>query len=194
MAYAPERFIGAQRSLLETSQSIGIRGLEGAGQLLELNMQATRALFSAGSRQMSGLSPSALSGGSREGMSSALQADSAALTSYAVRLMEIVSSTNGEIARLLQQQATQMQSLVNEMMADTLRNAPGDGGSMLSMMNAPFGAMQRAAGQAARQAVDAAAQAAGTATQNGEALARSTIAKANEAGTSHTPRTHKPKE
>ncbi|WP_157991514.1 phasin family protein [Caldimonas tepidiphila] len=167
MAYAPERLVNAQRALFETSQNLGLKSIEGAARLFELNVQTMSSMLGSGGDRMAGMAggdgASAMQAGT-----SLMQADGKALASYTRQVMEIVSSTNGEIARLIQQQAASLQSLASEMMNATMNAAPGTNDALQSMMRAPFGAMQRGfeqANGAATRAGNSVAQAADTTTQ-----------------------------
>lgn len=147
MSYSPERFLEAQRQLFETSQTIALREFEGAVRLTELQMQAWSALMGVGARQMPAASSAAARAG-KDGASAAAHSAADTLSSCTGQMMEVVTGTQSEVARLLQQQAMEWQSLLGEMASATLGQLPADNDAFFRAMNAASTSGSRSAGRA----------------------------------------------
>ena len=106
MPVASETLLDAQRTLLETSQLIGMKGLETGVKLLDLNMRTLRDLRDT----------TAVPG---NGAGAALEL--AGPSGYLQQLSELCMSTGSEIARLLQRQAEGMQALLGALFASGWR-------------------------------------------------------------------------
>ena len=96
MPDASETLLDAQRTLLETSQLLGMKGLEAGVKLFDLNMRTLRDLRDT----------AAVPG---NGTGAALEL--AGPSGYLQQLSELCTSTGSEIARLLQRQAEGLQAL-----------------------------------------------------------------------------------
>ena len=109
MYNAPEQFLAAQRALLDTTHHVGLRAIEGASKLFELNAEVARATLNRTAEQLR----TALSADAAR----PVEANPAALVqpalervaAYSKRAYGIVSSTNDDIVSLLQRHAAGVQ-------------------------------------------------------------------------------------
>ena len=166
MPATSERILGAQRALLQTSQDIGLKTLDGVARLVELNMQAMRTVLAAGGDRMGSLGRPGAAAAAATASFASMQSESAASASYLRQISELAASTGSELVTLMQRQAIAWQSLANELTAAVWQTTPVNNDMFAAMMRNPFEAAQGVF----QQATGAVAQAADTAAQTGRAF------------------------
>lgn len=186
MPSTSERVLAAHRSLLQTSQDIGLRALDGVARLFEIQMQAARTVLTTGTERIASMAQPGARTTAAAGLAS-MQPDPVDLSSYLRQVAEVASTTGTELAQLSQQQAVALQSLISEFTAMVWQTRPINSDAFVAMMRNPFAATQsvfrqatdsvsRSATAAAQtvdgvtKAADGAARANGTATQSGRAF------------------------
>ena len=123
MINGTEQLVAAQRALLDTAHNVGLKALEGATKLMDLNVQAARATLTEATAQIKSML--AVEPGKVFDKGFAVQAPSTEkATAYAKHAYEIFTTTNGEIAELLQKHVDESQEYVVEMMDAAAKNAP----------------------------------------------------------------------
>ena len=116
--------MNAQHAVLETSQSLGLKGVEVASRFFDLNTQATQGWLTAGSAAPKAGPPDAL-------------AFAGGLAEYTRRAVALSWQTQAEIAQLLTQQVGQVQTLMAEMLSAGLLGAAHLHDPTLHGMRAP---------------------------------------------------------
>ncbi len=166
MSKSTDRITDAQSAILETAQSVGVRALEGAVELLQLNLQAAQ-LAASGAPEAA----RSASNGRQNGGNGAGQLDPSLAFAYQRRAMDIVVRANADIAPLIAQQFRQMQAFYSEATTAALNNASQAGGPFSAFMRGPLEAVQQTMEQtseAMARAATSAAQAVGSAVNDTE--------------------------
>lgn len=169
-----ERVFAAQRALLQTSQDIGLRALDGVARLFEIQVQAARTVLTTSTERIASMAQPDMQTTAAAGLAS-LQPDPAGLSSYLRQVADAASATGSELVQLSQQQAVALQSLINEFTAMVWQTTPINSDAFVAMMRNPFAATQsafRQATDAVNRSAGAAAQAVDAATQAAEGAAR----------------------
>ena len=123
MINGTEQMVAAQRALLDTAHNVGLKAIEGATKLMDLNVQAARATLAEATTQMKSMLQ--VEPGKMFDKNFAIQQPSTEkATAYAKHAYEILATTNGEIAELLQKHVDESQEYVVEMMDAAAKNAP----------------------------------------------------------------------
>lgn len=144
-----ESFVAAQRALLDTAHNIGLKSVEGAAKLFELNLQAVRATIGESTEQFKSLLQADPASRLTDKSLTALpQASGEKLASYAKQAYDIVAATNGEIAELLQKQVEDTQQLAVAAIDAAAKNAPAGSETLFAAARNSFGAARSAYAQA----------------------------------------------
>ena len=141
MVATSDRILGAQRALLQTSQDVGLRTLDGVARLFEINVQATRTLLAAGADRLGSTAQPDAAGAAAAGLLFTQSGPNAA-ASYLRQVTDLASSTGMELAHLLQEQAIALQSLISELTAAVWQTRPINTDAFVAMMRNPLGAAQ----------------------------------------------------
>lgn len=113
MYNVPENYLAAHRALLDTTQNINLRALEGATKLFELNVEATRATVNRTAEQIrSALDNSPAVAPVNVNPVELVQPVFERAAAYSKRVYGIVTSTNEDIVSLLQQHVADAQQNV----------------------------------------------------------------------------------
>lgn len=123
MTNGTEQLVAAQRALLDTAHNVGLKALEGATKLMDLNVQAARATLSEATTQMKSMLEAEPTKLFDKGFA-VQQPSTEKATAYAKHAYEIFTTTNGEIAELLQKHVEESQDYVVELMDAAAKNAP----------------------------------------------------------------------
>lgn len=123
MITGTEQLVAAQRALLDTAHNVGLKALEGASKLMDLNVQAVRATLAETTTQMKSLLETEPSKLMEKGFA-VPQPSTEKATAYAKHAYEIFTTTNGEIAELLQKHVEESQETVVELMDAAAKTAP----------------------------------------------------------------------
>ena len=102
--------MNAQHAVLETTQSISLKGVEAATRFFDLQTQAAQGMLAAGSTAPHAGPPDAL-------------ALANGLAEYTRRAVSLAWQTQAELAQLLTQQAGQVQTLLAELVSTGLLGA-----------------------------------------------------------------------
>ncbi len=160
MSKSPERITSAQRALIETTQTIGQKALDSAVELLQLNLQATQLAASPAVEQMKSVAQPNASQGRRADAPGTNGYDPSLVLAYHRQVLDIASRGNSEIMPLLIRQASEFQSLMNELFSTAISSTPSGADAYSTMFRTPFEAMQRTMEQASAAITRAAATAA----------------------------------
>ena len=98
----------AHRAVIESTQDIGLKGVEVATRFFELHTQAAQGMLASGSDAAHGGMPDAvaLARGTAE---------------YTQRAMSLAWQTHAELSQLVNRQAGQLQNLFNELLAAAIQ-------------------------------------------------------------------------
>lgn len=144
-----ESIVAAQRALLETAHNVGLKSIEGAAKLFELNLQAVRATIGETTEQFKSLLEADAAARLTDKSLTALpQASGEKLASYTKQAYDIVAATNGEIAELLQKHVEDTQELAVAAFDNAAKNAPAGSESLFAAARTSFGAARSAYTQA----------------------------------------------
>ena len=162
-----EQFVAAQRAALDTAHNIGLKAIEGLSQLFELNVQATRTAIADTTSQMKALFDVEVLRIADKGF--AFQSPSAEkLMAYVQQAYEIVSTTNSEIAELLQKHVEEAQEFAVEAIDNAAKYAPVGSESVFTAAKSSLGAARNAY----EQAVNASKQVSEIAERNATTVAK----------------------
>ena len=144
-----ESIVAAQRALLETAHNVGLKSIEGAAKLFELNLQAVRATIGETTEQFKSLlEADAATRLTDKSLTALPQASGEKLASYTKQAYDIVAATNGEIAELLQKHVEDTQELAVAAIDNAAKNAPAGSESLFAAARTSFGAARSAYTQA----------------------------------------------
>ena len=171
MSKSTDRIVDAQNAILETAESVGVRALESAVELLQLNLQAAQLAANATTETAKA------SGSTRQGgaaAAAAQQFDPSLAFAYQRRAWEIVSRASADVMPLLAQQAQQLQTFYNEMTSATMSVAPAANGPLSALVRSPLEVMQQTmerTSAAFARAASTAAETVGSAVNDAEEVA-----------------------
>ena len=100
--------LAAHHAVLQSAQDIGLKGVEVATRFFELQTQATQGMLAAGNPAAHGGMPDPL-------------AMARGTAEYTQRAMSLSWQTHAEMTQLVNQQASQLQTLLKELLAATLQ-------------------------------------------------------------------------
>lgn len=147
MLNGTEQFVAAQRAALDTAHNVSLKTIEGASKLFELNMQAARTAIAETTDQIKSLFDVDATRLADKGF--ALQVPSAEkMTAYVKQAYEIVSTTQAEIAELLQKHVEESQEFAVEAIDKVAQSAPAGSESVFAAARNSFGAARNAYEQA----------------------------------------------
>lgn len=147
MLTGTEQFVAAQRAALDTAHNVSLKAIEGTSKLFELNMQAARTAIAETTDQIKSLFDVDATRLADKGF--ALQVPSAEkLTAYVKQAYEIVSTTNAEIAELLQKHLEEAQEFAVEAIDKAAKSAPAGSESVFAAAKNSFGVARNAYDQA----------------------------------------------
>lgn len=100
--------LAAHHAVLQSAQDIGLKGVEAATRFFELQTQATQGMLAAGNPAAHGGMPDPL-------------AMARGTAEYTQRAMSLSWQTHAEMTQLVNRQAGQLQTLLNELLAATVQ-------------------------------------------------------------------------
>lgn len=148
MMNGTEQFVAAQRAMLETAQSVGLKSLEGLGRLVDLNMQALRGNLTDATAQMKSMMDVKDAAKFAEHASGLAQPAAEKAQAYVKQAYEIVSATGAEIAELVQKQVAASQELAVSMVDTAAKGAPAGSEQVFSIAKNGLSAARSAYEQA----------------------------------------------
>ncbi len=154
-----EQILAAQKSNIETLNTLGQTAFEGVEKLVELNLQVAKASFAEGAEK----SRAAFSVKSAEELlalqAALVQPSAEKLTAYSRHVYDIVSSTGAELNRVVEAKTAEFQKSFLAAVDSAVQNAPAgtDGAiqlvkSAVDAATAAFADVQKAGKQAAEAA------------------------------------------
>lgn len=162
MANLSNPFVSSQRALLETAQDVSFKTLEGMSKLVELNLQATRAVISEATEKLSSrLEAGGVNPADRQ-VANVMQPSAQKAAAYAKHVYDIVAETNADIVTTLQKHAlTFSPELATQMMGAAGKGIAGNGNeAFFAALSNPFGAAQKLFQQAVDTSTEVATKAA----------------------------------
>jgi hypothetical protein len=156
MSKSTDRIVDAQNAILETAESVGVRALEGAVELLQLNLQAAHLAASA----TSDIAKASASSARHAGASATGQFDASRAFAYQRRAWDIMVRASADVTPMLAQQMRQFQTLYGEMASVTLSRAPAANGPWSALVRSPFEVVQKTLEQTSEAMARAATSAA----------------------------------
>lgn len=167
MLNGTEQFVAAQRALLDTTQNVSLKAIEGASKLFELNVQAARTAIADVTDQAKALFDLDVTRLADKGLALP-QPSTEKVTAYAKQVYEIVAATNSEIAELLQKHVEAAQELAVEAIDRVAKSAPAGSETVFAAAKNSFGVARNAY----EQAVNASRKMTEMAEQNVAAVAK----------------------
>jgi phasin family protein len=134
MVTTPEQMVAMHKTMIDAFQAVALKSVEGFEKLAELNMAAARSTMEESAVQVKALfelkDPKAFAD---LAMGSAQPAADKA-TAYARHVYQIASETNGEIARLVEQQLADSNKQMYATIDQMAKNAPAGSEGMVSFV------------------------------------------------------------
>jgi len=100
--------LAAHRAVIQSAQDIGLKGVEVATRFFELHTQVAQGMLAAGNPAAHGGMPDPL-------------AMARGTAEYTQRAMSLSWQTHAEMTQLVNRQASQLQALLNELLAATIQ-------------------------------------------------------------------------
>ena len=119
-----DSMMAAQRAIIDNAQNLGLKSFEAATRLFELQTQAAQGLMGSGASATTPGDPMAVARGATE---------------YTQRVAQVLMETQTEMMRLMQTQATELQSLFTEMMSGAVQQAAQMGSQAADVSTASTG-------------------------------------------------------
>ncbi len=152
----PEQFAAANKANLEAFIELSQKSFEGVERLVELNLQAARALFSESTDAAKALLAVKDAQEFVSLQSTLLQPGADKASAYARQVYEIASGTQAEVTKLIEAQVSAAQQKVVSLVDGAVKNAPAGSEGAVAMVksamtaaNSALETMQKSAKQAA---------------------------------------------
>lgn len=179
MFTTPDQMIALHKSMLESFQAVAMKSVEGFEKLAELNMAAAKTSMEEGAEQVKAMLEAKDAKGLADMASHSAQPMADKATAYAKHVYEIASTTNAEIARILEKQVAESNRQLYSVIDTMAKNAPAGSEGMVTFVKSAVNAANTAYDQvsnATKRVVEMAeanlAAAAKTATQATAGAAR----------------------
>jgi phasin family protein len=186
MNTTPEQIVAANKANLETMVELSQKAFEGVEKLIELNLQAVRATMSESAEQAKALLAAKDAQEVFALQQAYLQPAAEKASAYSRQVYEIASTTQAEVAKMVEAQLNVAQQKVAALVDTAIKNAPAGTENAAAMLKSAVAA----ANNAMESAQKAAKQAVGVAEANFEAMSQSATnaAKAATAAAPKAPR------
>jgi phasin family protein len=178
MNTTPEQFVAAGKANLETIVELSQKAFEGVEKLIELNLQAVRASMADSAEQAKALLAAKDAQEVLALQSAYLQPAAEKASAYGRQVYEITSTTQAEVAKLLESQFASTQQKVAALVDTAIKNAPAGSENAAALI--------KSAMTAANNAVESVQKAAKQAVSVAEANFESISASATQAATAAT--------